>query len=76
MDKPKRDLSSNLLFTDNLVDSDSEFNIKLSYNSNYVAHKKQVHSKQHSATCFKYRPRGSTTDTCRFGMPRDLISKS
>ncbi|KAI7969587.1 hypothetical protein EIK77_006328 [Talaromyces pinophilus] len=60
-DEPERGLSNDLLFT-NDTDSDSEFDLKLSYDSNHVACKKQVQSKQHSATCFKYRPRGSTTD--------------
>lgn len=55
---------------------DSEFAEKLFLDSNNVARIRQVHSKWHTATCFKYRQRGSASDTCRFGMPRDLLEVS
>lgn len=55
---------------------DTEFMQKLSQDSDRVASVKQLHSKHHSATCFKYGQRISTKNTCRFGMPRDLIQSS
>ena len=60
----------------NNAESDSDFLLKLSHDSMCVARKKQMHSTNHSATCFKYRQRRSGKDTCRFGMPRDLLSES
>ncbi|KAJ5364729.1 uncharacterized protein N7496_010442 [Penicillium cataractarum] len=36
-------------------ESDNDFHLRLSYNSNYIARKTQVHSKHHLATYFKYR---------------------
>lgn len=55
---------------------DSEFVEKLFLDSNAVARTRQLHSKRHSATCFKYRRRGSASSSCRFGMPRDLLDAS
>lgn len=40
-------------------ETDSEFFQNLSYDSNLVACTKQLHSKRHTATCFKYRPQRS-----------------
>lgn len=57
-------------------ESDDDFRLRLSHDSNYVAHKTQVHSKRHLATCFKYRKTGPGKNTCRFGMPRDLVPVS
>jgi hypothetical protein len=54
------------------LDSDYEFHQKLAVDSNTVASKSQIHSSNHTATCFKYRQRGPGKDACRFGMPRDL----
>ncbi|KAJ5198759.1 uncharacterized protein N7498_007876 [Penicillium cinerascens] len=54
-------------------ETDSEFMRKLFYDSNRVARTKQLHSKRHTATCFKYRPQRSNNHVCRFGMPRDLL---
>jgi hypothetical protein len=54
-------------------ESHEEFFRKLSHDSNSVASVKQVRSKRHSATCFKYNRRSSS---CRFGMPRALIHSS
>jgi hypothetical protein len=59
-----------------LLESDAEFFLRLSYDSNSVAQKTQIHSKHHLSSCFKYRQRGSGKDACRFGMPRDLVSAS
>jgi hypothetical protein len=57
-------------------ESDHEFHERLSADSNAVASKVQVHSSKHNATCFKYRQKGQGKDTCRFGMPRDLVPRS
>jgi hypothetical protein len=53
-------------------DSDDEFHQRLAADSNAVACKTQIHSSNHTATCFKYRQRGKGKDACRFGMPRNL----
>jgi hypothetical protein len=57
-------------------ETDSEFIQNLSYDSNRVARTKQLHSKRHTATCFKYRPQRSNNNVCRFGMPRELLDAS
>lgn len=54
-------------------ESDEDFHLRLSHDSNCVARKTQVHSKHHLATCFKYRQTGPGKNACRFGMPRDLV---
>lgn len=54
-------------------ESDDDFRLRLSYDSNCIARKTQVHSKHHLATCFKYRQSGPGKSACRFGMPRDLV---
>jgi hypothetical protein len=54
-------------------ESDDDFHLRLSHDSNCVARKMQVHSRNHLATCFKYRQTGSRKNACRFGMPRDLV---
>ena len=57
-------------------ETDLEFSRKLFNDSNHVAHIKQLHSKRHTATCFKYRAHNLHNNSCRFGMPRDLdVSK-
>jgi hypothetical protein len=48
-------------------ESVSEFAEKLFLDSNAVARTRQLHSKHHTATCFKYRQRGSAFGSCRFG---------
>lgn len=58
------------------VESDDDFHLRLSHDSNCVARKMQVHSRNHLATCFKYRQTGSRKNACRFGMPRDLVPAS
>jgi hypothetical protein len=57
-------------------ESDSEFVNKLFLDSNAIARTRQLHSKRHTATCFKYRRPGAGHDSCRFGMPRDLLEVS
>ena len=57
-------------------ESNNEFHVKLSADSNSVACKNQVHSKSHNATCFKYHQKGPGKGSCRFGMPQDLCSHS
>src|SRR5436190_4886377 len=57
-------------------ESNNEFHVKLSADSNSVACKNQVHSKSHNATCFKYHQKGPGKGSCRFGMPWDLCSHS
>ncbi|KAJ5742359.1 uncharacterized protein N7511_011545 [Penicillium nucicola] len=57
-------------------ETDAEFFLGLSYDSNAVARRTQMHSRHHLSTCFKYRQRGSGKETCRFGMPRDLLPVS
>jgi hypothetical protein len=56
--------------------SDREFMQNLLHDSNSVARSKQLHSTRHTATCFKYRHSGLANNTCRFGMPRDLLESS
>ncbi|KAI1829024.1 hypothetical protein DTO027I6_10052 [Penicillium roqueforti] len=56
--------------------SDQQFLQASADDANFVARKKQIHSRHHSATCFKYRLRGTAKNACRFGMPRDLVSES
>src|SRR6267378_1932906 len=53
-------------------ESDNDYLARLYQDGNAVANKMQRHSKNHTATCFKYRRRGSGKKACRFGMPRDL----
>lgn len=50
-------------------ETDDEFHVRLSIDSNNVAYKKQVHSSNHNAACFE---KGQGKDICRFGMPREL----
>jgi hypothetical protein len=57
-------------------ETDADFFLRLSNDSNSVAQKTQIHSKYHHSTYFKYRQRGSGKDACQFGMPRDLIPMS
>ncbi|KFZ23650.1 hypothetical protein V502_01866 [Pseudogymnoascus sp. VKM F-4520 (FW-2644)] len=58
------------------LESDDEFRGKLFADSNAVACKKQLHSAKHNATCFKYRQIETSKSSCRFGMPRDIVSES
>ncbi|KAL6405631.1 hypothetical protein AUP68_11392, partial [Ilyonectria robusta] len=58
------------------LESDDDYHLKLSHDSNSVAGRKQLHSRNHLSTCFKYRQTGSGKNTCRFGMPRDLVPTS
>ena len=57
-------------------ETDDEFLARLDQDSNVLASTKQRHSKNHMATCFKYRRRGTGKNACRFGMPRDLAPSS
>ncbi|KAF4210355.1 hypothetical protein CNMCM5878_004518 [Aspergillus fumigatiaffinis] len=57
-------------------ETDAEFFLALSYDSNSVARRTQIHSRHHLSTCFKYRQRGPGKDACRFGMPRNLVPAS
>jgi hypothetical protein len=57
-------------------ETDTEFIQSLLRDSNHVARTKQVHSKNHTATCFKYHQQRSLHNVCRFGMPRDLLKAS
>lgn len=40
-------------------ESDDDFHLRLSHDSNCVARRMQVHSRNHLATCFKYQQTGS-----------------
>jgi hypothetical protein len=57
-------------------ETDEEFHVRLSINSNAVACKKQVHSSNYNATCFRYSQKGQGKDACRFGMSQDLLPRS
>ncbi|KAJ5215209.1 uncharacterized protein N7498_001616 [Penicillium cinerascens] len=57
-------------------ESDHDFHLRLANDSNVVAWSKQQHSKNQFATCFKYRPTNQSKNTCRFGMPREIVSCS
>ncbi|KAJ6125807.1 hypothetical protein N7471_010300 [Penicillium samsonianum] len=57
-------------------ESDHDFHLRLFNDSNLVARSKQLHSKRHFATCFKYRPTDRSKSTCRFGMPREIVLSS
>jgi hypothetical protein len=57
-------------------ESDVDFCLRLSYDSNCVARKTQVYSRRHLATCFKYCQTGSGKNACRFGMSQDLVPTS
>lgn len=57
-------------------ETNDEFCARLGTDSNAVACKKQVHSSNHHATCFKYSQKGQGKKPCRFGMPRDLLPTS
>ncbi|KAJ5343447.1 uncharacterized protein N7506_003271 [Penicillium brevicompactum] len=57
-------------------ESDHDFHLRLANDSNLVARSKQLHSKSHFATCFKYRPTDRSKSTCRFGMPREILPSS
>ena len=74
-DQPKLDLP-NVPPSSKDLETDHEFHIKLSIDSNAVASSKQMHSPNHNATCFKYHQRGKGKGVCRFGMPRELLSTS
>ncbi|PVH69294.1 hypothetical protein DL98DRAFT_505961, partial [Cadophora sp. DSE1049] len=54
------------------AETDDEFHSRLSADSNAIACKKQVHSSNHNATCFKYSQKGQGSKACRFEMPREL----
>jgi hypothetical protein len=54
-------------------ETDREFIVRLTSDSNAVASKKQLHSSNHTATCFKYAQSSTGRKSCRFGMPRDLV---
>ncbi|KAJ5613433.1 hypothetical protein N7510_006627 [Penicillium lagena] len=58
------------------LETDSEFIQNLSYNSNRVTHTKQLHSKRHIATYFKYYSQRSNNNVYRFGMPYTLLDAS
>ena len=53
-------------------ESDSAFIHRLHCDSNAVASKRQMHSKNHSRTCFKYSKNGSRE--YRFLFPRELVA--
>src|SRR5438045_4560636 len=72
---PKLDLP-NMPPSSKDLETDHEFHIKLSTDSNAVASTKQMHSPNHNATCFKYHQRGKRKGACRFGMPQELLSTS
>jgi hypothetical protein len=57
-------------------ETDTEFVRTLFQDGNCVARTKQLHSKRHTATCFKYRHQTAGNRICRFGMPRDLLDTS
>jgi hypothetical protein len=57
-------------------ESDIEFCQTLFKDSNRVASIKQLHAKNHTATCFKYGRRHFGKTSCRFGMPRDIVAAS
>jgi hypothetical protein len=46
--------------------------VRIATESNGVAATAQIHSSSHTSTCFKYGRKSS----CRFGMPRELVSQS
>jgi hypothetical protein len=56
--------------------TDHEFHLRLSTDSNIVACKKQANSSSYNATWFKYSHKGQGKDVCRFGTPQDLLSNS
>lgn len=56
--------------------SDSEFYDQLLFDNNNVARQKQLHSKRHSTTCFKYKRNGSGQTACHFDMPYQIIPQS
>ena len=58
------------------AEADDEFHSRLYIDSNAIASKKQVHSSNHNATCFKYSQKGHGSESCRFEMPRELQSSS
>jgi len=55
-------------------ETDRAFTYLLHCDSNAVASKRQIHSKNHSQTCFKYCKNGSRE--CRFLFPRQLVAKA
>ena len=55
-------------------ETDSAFVHRLNSDSNAVASKRQMHSKNHTRTCFKYAKKGP--QECRFLFPRKLIAES
>lgn len=57
-------------------ESDYEFHLRLAHDSNLVARSKQMHSKNHFATYFKYRVNIRAGNSCRFSMPRELVPSS
>jgi hypothetical protein len=52
-------------------ETDHDFHVRLTADSNAVASKKQLH---YTATCFKYAQSSTGKKSCRFGMPRDLTT--
>lgn len=54
-------------------ENDNVFMDRLYCDSNDVASKRQMHSKNHSPTCFKYAK--NKTRECRFLFPRELCSR-
>jgi hypothetical protein len=58
------------------LELDMEFSQTLSKDSNYVASIKQLHLKNHTATCFKYGCWDFSKTPCCFGMPHDIVEAS
>jgi hypothetical protein len=65
-----------MLLSAKCPETDNQFFIRLSINSNTVACKKQIYLPNYNATYFKYRQKELDKNTCRFGILQDLLSTS
>jgi hypothetical protein len=74
-DKPETSIS-NTAPSATGPESDTEFLQKLSQDANHFASLKQLHSKSHPATCFKYRHQKLGQKYLSLGMSRDLFKTS
>ena len=60
--------SANTLFFFKDQDLNHKFHEKLAVNSNTIVVKTQIHSFNHTATCFKYHQKNAEKNSCRFDM--------
>ena len=64
--------SANTLFSFKDQDLNHEFHERLAVNSNIIVIKTQIHSFNHTTTCFKYCQKNAEKNACRFNMLQEF----